>query len=56
MDDMKCVECGKGVDKKWLKKSNVVVPLCPECYEKVKHLFEEFDPQASKVSTRCNSK
>ncbi|MBD3286544.1 hypothetical protein GF359_08230 [candidate division WOR-3 bacterium] len=55
MDEMKCIECGKEIDKDWLKKHNVAVPLCPACYEKVKHLFEEFDSQTSEVSTRCNS-
>jgi len=56
VEEVKCVECGKGVEKDWLKKINVVVPLCPVCYEKARHLFEEFESQTSEVSTRINSK
>lgn len=53
---IKCFECGQDIEIKWLKRVELVVPICPQCYEKFKECFEETVPSPCEFVERCNLK
>lgn len=56
MRKIKCFECGQDIEIKWLKRVELVVPICPQCYEKFKECFEETVPSPCEFVERCNLK
>lgn len=53
MAKIKCFECGCDVDAGWFKRTGLTVPLCPDCYDEFRHLFEQV-PDPLEFKERCN--
>ncbi|NLI99471.1 hypothetical protein GX441_12570 [bacterium] len=49
-----CFECGKEIDKQWLKRIDLIVPICPDCYNEIRNAFEEKVPAPVEYNDRCN--
>jgi NAD-dependent SIR2 family protein deacetylase len=55
MSETTCLSCGKEIDEQYLKDSDMPVPLCPECYKKLKKSLGEV-PTPEEYTDRCNLK
>lgn len=53
---LKCFACGREVDVNCLECRELIMPICPDCYEEFRHLFEEQVPAPLEFKERCNLK
>ncbi|NLI99470.1 hypothetical protein GX441_12565 [bacterium] len=55
MSEKTCISCGKEIDEQLLNECDMPVPLCPECYKKLKESLGEV-PAPEEYTDRCNLK
>lgn len=55
MAEVTCLSCGKVLSEEWASREDLIVPLCPECHEKLAKSLEGVPPP-EQFKERCNLK